>query len=741
MYSEKNSYFWAAKDWLTKNQLRWILLNFMNNSIMKITHLKCALTLFSSFIFLSAGAQTLPEAYTTDWSFAGYSGELPEPADILTPSGLDKIGATDMSSIVNAAIATQSGKSNGGVVYLPEGAYLFRQSISMKSNVVLRGAGADKTRLNFDLSGSNDPIIIKGSLPGSSNPEQPLGLSAARGSSAITLKNNPLPNVANGKMAMLYRQPGLHAYPGDSWAKTGSCMQMLHVAQVSGKQVTFAERLRSDFKVADSAGIRIVSAIHDVGLENFLLTCLNKQYSGENAPANNNIAIDYADNCWITGVESAYSNSAHVNVRRSSNIQISGCYFHHAHGWGSGGSGYGVCLTGGAGQTLVANCIFDSLRHAMLAQGFANGNVFAYNYSARTNRTESPHDAAGDIILHGNYAHSNLYQYNVGNTLSIDNPHGANGPRNVFLRNRLTRYGIYILAQRNNASANQQLAAGIQNDSTALIANEATHALKYVNSTYSYGDYRIFTESRGNIEIGNRQQGNPAGGNTPDADSYLSFYNSSKPLFWDIDDHWFALGSQSGASIPAVERYNSITALKTDGRKKLFAGCTSAKPIVSNQSYYAGDTARPLSAVGEQLRWYAAEYGGVGSDIAPVPSTSKVGVQTFYASQTEAGCAESDRAAITVTVSKKETTSVEAGLSKVGVKIFPNPFTDALYVDAGHTAEVCLYGMGGAMMLRRYIDSEGCINTSQLPAGAYVLKVKGRHINENRVVVLDRNVQ
>jgi hypothetical protein len=795
---------------------------------MKITYLKYFLVFFSNFLFLSAWAQALPDAYTTDWSFAGYNGDIPEPTDILTPSGLDKTGATDMSDIVNAAVTAQNGKSNGGVVYLPEGTYLFRKPLSLKSNVTLRGASADKTRLRFDLSGDNDPILIKGSLPSTTNnPEQRLGVSAARGSKVITLENTCLSNVTKGKMVMLYRQPGIHAYPGDSWAQTANSMQMLHVEQAKGKEVTFVEQLRSDFKVSDAACIRVVSSIRNVGLEDFSLTCVNKQYSGED-PSSNNIAIDYADSCWITGVESAYSNSAHVNIRRSSNIQISGCYFHHAHGWGGGGSGYGVCLTGGAGQVLVANCIFDSLRHAMLIQGFANGNVFAYNYSARTHRTDaSPYDAAGDIILHGNYAHSNLFQYNVANTLSIDNPHGANGPRNVFLRNRLTRYGIYILEQRsNNDYAKQQLDAGVQNDSTVLIANEVTRAKQYVSSTYSYGDYRIFSGSKGNIETGNRQQGSVVSGNASNADAYRSFYNLNKPLFWDVSDDWFAIGgSQIGATIPAVKRYEGSSP-KTDSRKKLFSGCTSAKPVVvssrtyhvgdtvfplsvngvhlkwyttahggtgsatapvqqtstagvqtfyvsqtqdgcaeseraaitvtvleketttpctsakpvvSNQTCNVGDAAPPLSAVGEQLRWYTVAHGGTGSATAPVPLTSTAGVQTFYVSQTESGCTESERAAITVTVSeKKEETPTEISPNEAAVKIFPNPFSDALHVEVNDNAEINLHSMDGAMMLRLHIGGEGWINTSQLPEGAYVLKVQGKRVSESRVVVLAR---
>lgn len=522
----------------------------------------------------------IPSSYQTEFSYAGYNGTIPSPSNIVTPSNLDKTGTTDMTSILQTAINNVN-TQGGGVVFLPEGTYLFTSSISLKSNVVLRGAGSDKTKLCFDLTGTADPILMKGSMATSSNAAQLLSSDAIRGNKTISLKNNPLSNTTAGKMALLYQKPGLKAYPGDSWAQTNNSQQMLHIAQVNGKQITFEEELRSDFLVLDSAYIRIVtSPIQDAGLENFSLTCVNKQYSSETSPSNDNIVVDYADNCWIVGIEGAYSNGAHVDIRRSSNVQISGCYFHHAHGWGGGGSGYGICITGGAGQILVANCIFDSLRHAMLIQGFSNGNVFAYNYSARPNRTDyTPYDAPGDIILHGNYAHSNLFQYNIGNTLSIDNPHGANGPRNIFLRNQITRYGIYILDQRSDANGQQQLAAGIKNDSTILIGNDIVRAKEYVSSSYSYGDYRIFSGSSGNIEIGNRQMGTLVSGNQPDASSYISFFNSDKPLFWNIADHWFSIGNNLDATIPAKVRFEQ-GGVMTDTLKSIFSTCTSYPKLV-----------------------------------------------------------------------------------------------------------------------------------------------------------------
>ncbi len=676
---------------------------------------------------MTAEAQQLPGAYHTDFSYAGYNSAIPSPGNIVTPTGLDKTGASDMATRIQSAIGALG--SDGGVVLLPEGTYLIQSTLTInKSSVILRGAGSDKTKLIFDLSGTADPIAIKGLLPSTNNAAQYLSANAKRGSKTITLASNALPIATAGSLVLLYQDPGLKAYPGDSWAQTANSQQMLHVASVSGRTVTFREPLRCDFTTANNAYLRVVQAVRNVGLEDFYMECKNKQYSDPeqtSSPSNDNIAVDYADSCWIVGVESRYSNGAHVDIRRSANLQISGCYFHHGHGYGGGGSGYGVCITGGASQVLVANCIFDSLRHAMLIQGFANGNVFAYNYSARECRTDNkPYDMGGDAVLHGNWAHSNLFQGNIANNMVVDNPHGANGPRNVFLRNRFTSYGIKIQNLRTGSDDLLQENAGLCNDSTVLIGNEVTHA--YVKeSTYGtnnyYGSYTIESDVRGTLQIGNYQQNTvkPTGSS---AENYLSFYNQYRPLFWDIADSWTGIGENNNSSIPAKARFDSASAKKTDSRKLLFADCVSAVPLARDTAYCHGQSAEQLSAAGVNLKWYAASVGGTASATAPTPTTSTVGTQAFYVSQTQAGCVESERAAVTVTVKKKPAlvvmpdTSITAG-SPVTLRALQSegmlswnvsPATVAPTQTTSYTATATLNGCASRDSVKVFVG--GCVS-------------------------------
>jgi hypothetical protein len=651
---------------------------------------------------ISIQAQNLPVAYTTDFSNTGYKGTIPSPSLIIditgSPYNADNTGATDCSAKITAAI-TAAGSS--GVVYFPAGTYRIQSTIKLKPGVILRGAGSDKTSLHFDITGASNLIEMKGSPVGSN---LSLSANAFRGSSTVVLTS--VSGLAAGSTIYLYQDPGLLAW--DNWASTNNFMQVVHIKSISGNTVTLEEPLRFDFIMARNAFVKRINAIKESGIEDVKIVCLNKSYHGD-TPQNDNIAIDYADNCWVVGIEGERCNGAHIDLRRSANIQISGCYFHHAHGYGGGGAGYGVCLTGGASQVMVANTIFDSLRHAMVVQAFSNGNIFAYNYSARVHRTDfEPYDKPGDVVLHGNYPSGNLFQGNIANYMVIDNPHGANGPRNIFLRNRFTRYGILIDKPRTDAVSQAQQAAGIQNDSTVLIANEITHA-----TGSGYGAYSIFSESKGNFQLANLKQGSITPSGTSASD-YKTFYNQKKPLFWDIPDSWHGIGdAYNTTGIPAKARYENTGAKQTDSRKLLFDLSPleqSTMPTVQDVTYCIGDLASPLHAVGINLRWYSSPAGVSGSTIAPTPSTSNAGETMYYVTQTEDGKTESEKAVITVTVddcSNPDPDPTETVISKENISIEIHKYTHSFSINLNGKGRVQVYTFEGQLVVDQKITQTG----------------------------------
>jgi len=88
----------------------------------------------------------------------------------------------------------------------------------------------------------------------------------------------------------------------------------------------------------------------------------------------------------------------------------------------------------------------------------------------------------------------------------------------------------------------------------------------------------------------------------------------------------------------------------------LIVNPTPPKPQVNpNQTVCQNSVSTSLTAIGtDPLLWYTNAVGGVGSSIAPVPSTSVTGIYHFYVSQINGNC-ESPRNEITIRVVRKPT--------------------------------------------------------------------------------------
>lgn len=164
-----------------------------------------------------------------------------------------------------------------------------------------------------------------------------------------------------------------------------------------------------------------------VGLE-----CLKINRLDASVGQTTNIAFDFAVDCWVTGVESNNCNFGHLVFTKSTNCYVYGNYFHDAFAYGGGGQAYGVVLQYTSGECLIENNIFKHLRHSMLVQAGANGNVCAFNYSLDPNWTSFPSNSAGDIVMHGNYVFMNLIEENICQNIVVDASHGINGPYNTF---------------------------------------------------------------------------------------------------------------------------------------------------------------------------------------------------------------------------------------------------------------------------------------------------------------------
>jgi hypothetical protein len=384
--------------------------------------------LFSPFFSYS---QTLEPERVTAWETAGLTTELYSPTNqvLITDFGGDNTGVNSTNSAYSNAIASLNG--NPGTIYFPQGEFLFTSTLSIPDSVFLKGASTETT-LKFDLGGTGDLIRINGTIVST---EYALEQNGIKGNYEIEL--NDASELETGDVIRLYQFD--EDYMFSSWAY-GSLGQVIEITEITGNVLTLADPLNHNYPLSRNPFIKKLNPVKAAGIE-----CLKITREDATTDQTDNIKVNYAFNCVIRNVEIENSNFAHIGISSSAHIQIEGCYLHHAHAYGGGGQGYGVVTQYATSFCHIQNTVFEHLRHSMLIQAGANGNVFGYNYSHDPfwESSSLPQDAAGDAVLHGNYAYMNLFEGNTVQNIVIDASHGSNGPFNTFFRNRSELYGFF----------------------------------------------------------------------------------------------------------------------------------------------------------------------------------------------------------------------------------------------------------------------------------------------------------
>ena len=492
---------------------------------------------------LAQTEQVIPKetTFVPAWSRAGYPGEIPSPARLVDVRkfGAKGDGKIDDGPSVKKAIASLGGQL--GVVHFPTGVYLIQAPLQLASGVVLRGDGPDKSVLRFDFV--SDCIRVRAAQK---EKFQPVKDGFSIHSRQLRVENPA--DFRPGDYAEI-RQANDPAWNASSWARD-VVGQILRVESIEGNLLRLETPFRFDYQKARQPEIRRITPMTEVGVENLKVERL---VAGTPKQRDNQLTIgfQYAARCWVRGVEGSHAFGGHVGARFSTQIEVTGCYFHHAHDYDGGGSGYGVRLEMKTGDCLIENNIFQSLRHSMLVQAGANGNVFGYNYSREPKRTEFPSEISSDITLHGNHPYANLFEGNICQHIWIDSSHGANGPFNTIFRNRAESYGLNMtdsLAHRQN-----------------LVGNEVFKG----TWGFAVGD-GYSPKGNNHFEHGNLTQSGgiepPGTGSLPDVSYYLTGSPSgplkSPPRFWSIPN-----------SLPVIGPPNDLTKVKTNpARERFLAG-------------------------------------------------------------------------------------------------------------------------------------------------------------------------
>jgi len=472
-------------------------------------------------------AQTLPQSRTVDWTLAGLRADTITGLPVFDLQTLGAVGdgITPNDAVIPGFIATYFGA--GAILEFPSGEFLFNSTISLPDNFIIRGQGADSTVLKMDLGGSGHAISIEGTTNNADTSK--LLLSSAKDATQIIVWDASTLLVGDWLQLKQYDTDWVTS----SWAEKGTG-QIVQVDSLAGDTIWLKSPLRMDYDTARTAYYQKINPRKNVGIE-----CLKIKRIDDTAPQQScNISFKYAVNCWVKGIESENCTFSHVRAERSSNLYVTQSYFHHGFDYGGGGRAYGVVFQYATGECLAENNIFEHLRHSMLLQAGANGNVFAYNYSFDPFWSSNPNNSAGDIVLHGNYVYANLFEQNICQNIVIDDSHGPNGPHNTFFRNRGEGFGIFFSASN---SPNQN-----------FLGNEITNT----SFPYSFVNYTI--QGTGHFLHGNNDKGTLKPTGTA-ALPEISYVYTSRPDFVPVNQ-WGAMGTPNavnGHVIPAFNRYTN----------------------------------------------------------------------------------------------------------------------------------------------------------------------------------------
>jgi hypothetical protein len=342
----------------------------------------------------------------------GVSGEIsdhmPTRSVTLDANGQDLQDDTASFAAALASIATR------GIVNIPAGTYYVSNTINLnRDGQVLRGAGSNNTRIIFTQS-LPFGIAITGGYPQASTPV----ISGRYNESTLIIERNS---------AAL---PGKYALLSDSGSNYS---QVAHIQSRSGTadqvRLQLAEPLNSDF--GRGSFIQVFDANEYSGVES-----LSVDVASNGVHIGDMFHFRSAAHSWVRDVVSRRARGAHVFTRQTYHCEVTGSQFVDATGHGDGKQGYGVDLANSTTGCLIENNRLALLRHSILLNKAASGNVIAHNYSSSPRHTNFAEGGPGDISFH-HFAYGNLVEGNIVERIHVGDA-SAVGAGNLIYQNCIT---------------------------------------------------------------------------------------------------------------------------------------------------------------------------------------------------------------------------------------------------------------------------------------------------------------
>lgn len=412
---------------------------------------------------LSWAVYDIPSDRKTTW-VAGLDpvGGIPNYTNVTCTSAVGD-GVTEngskIQSCINAAAA-------GTAVYLPPGVYKVGSDINLKSNIVLRGAGASYPWLPSASTNSTTLVFSSGVMRfagGNKNTNWSPGAASgtnitagyATGSKNLTLSSSSGYSVGDYIAIFEDDNPayvnhtgtdGACSWCGEDNSNYHTNQQYAKILAKNGNDISIDKPIYWATPNAAGAAVRKQTfGIKMAGIEN-----LKIQQNGGMA-----VYMYFCLNCWVKNVETynagGSSGASHVMLQFSHQCEIRDNYIHHGLSNDSG-SNYGVHIMYWNSDHKIENNIVRDTRHSIIFEGGGSGCAVLYNYTMDNWESIQGSGAKPDtgylsedlVTNHGVGEHMNLFEGNYSQNITGDEYWGSSAYQTLF-RN-------YVRGKRDNPS-------------------------------------------------------------------------------------------------------------------------------------------------------------------------------------------------------------------------------------------------------------------------------------------------
>lgn len=335
------------------------------------------------------------DLFLPDFSYAGYRNGEALPGsdaggaafDVVAQFGADPTGTADSTGAIQGAIGAAEA-AGGGIVQIPDGLYRLDGVLAVSaSNVVLRGAGPEKSRLFFTKDTGleySSHIQIRGTL--ASDLEIPLSADAENRSFVLEALDaqdlEPGEDIAVG-WVITPEFIEEHGMTG-TWEAFNDTWQPFFYRSVKAvdksstpHRVTIDVPLRYPVKTRDKSSVRRMKGyLREVGVERLSISNATSFDAAWGQNQVHAIELSGVDNAWLREVHSfssplapasgdgagAHLQSGGIVIKNSKRVTVAESRMGYAMNRGGGGNGY-LFEMRQSSEILIRDCEATAGRH------------------------------------------------------------------------------------------------------------------------------------------------------------------------------------------------------------------------------------------------------------------------------------------------------------------------------------------------------------------------------------------